>query len=49
MKNKYPFIKTSTELPKLTPEELTKIARAAFYDRDDIEEIRKTFIALAKK
>lgn len=47
--NKYPKIKQSFKKYEFTSQEIENISRQCFYDnKEEIEEIRKTFEALAK-
>ncbi len=46
---KYPKIKMVVVQPKATKKVLKENSRAAFYENEDYEYIKKTFIELAKK
>ena len=46
---KYPKIKMVAEQPKATKKVLKENSKAAFYENEDYEYIKKTFMELAKK
>ena len=48
-KTKYPEIKMIRAKLEVTPETLEENSRACFWDNPELPEIKKTFMALAKK